>query len=140
MDNSMPRYSKQEFARRGDEIYEQSVRSHLKKSDEGKLTVIDIETGDYEIDADELIAHDRLLSRKPDAQVWVTQVGSRYARRFGVEKMDAEQLQSGSSDKFWRFIEQRRGQKTISRAELEKKLGEKKPRSGNNNNKVRQRC
>jgi len=84
MESLRPRYTKQEFARRGDEIYERSVRTHLKKTDEGKFAVIDIETDDYEIDADELLAHDRLLSRKPHAQVWVTQVGSRYARRFGA--------------------------------------------------------
>lgn len=37
----------------------------------------------------------------------------------GVEGMDEEQLQLGSSDKFWAFIEERRKQKTISRAEME---------------------
>jgi hypothetical protein len=78
-----PRYSKEEFAQRGDEIYEREVRPHIKKDDDGKFVVIDIETGDYEIDDDELVAYDRLTSRKPEAQVWVMQVGSRYARRFG---------------------------------------------------------
>ncbi|MFQ5760440.1 MAG: hypothetical protein ACE5HM_05640 [Acidiferrobacterales bacterium] len=78
-----PRYSKEEFARRGDKVYERDVRPHVTQSDEGKFVVIDIETGDYEIDVDEVTAHDRLLARHPEAQVWVTQVGSRYARRFG---------------------------------------------------------
>jgi hypothetical protein len=36
--------------------------------------------------------------------------------------MDEEQLQLGSSDKFWTLIEKRRRQRTIGRAELEKKL------------------
>ncbi len=78
-----PRYSKEEFARRGDEIYNRVVRPLLKKEDERKFVVIDIETEAFEIDSDELAASDRLLSRYPNAQVWVTQVGSRYARRFG---------------------------------------------------------
>lgn len=78
-----PRYSKEEFARRGDEIYEKSIRQHLKKNDAGKFIVIDIETGAYEIDADEIAASDRLLARVPDAQVWLRRVGSRYAHRFG---------------------------------------------------------
>jgi hypothetical protein len=78
-----PRYSKEEFARRGDEIYERNVRPQIKKSDDGKFVVIDIDTGDFEIDADELAASDRLLARKFGAQMWVTRVGSRYARRFG---------------------------------------------------------
>jgi len=83
MEILIPRYSKEEFARRGDEIYERNVRPQIKKSDNGKFVVIDIETGDFEIDTDELAASDRLLARKADAQMWVTRVGSRYARRFG---------------------------------------------------------
>ncbi len=81
-----PRYSKEEFARRGDEIYSQHVRPLLKKDDESKFVVIDIESGAFEIDADELNASDRLLARVPNAQVWVTQIGSRYARRFGAHQ------------------------------------------------------
>lgn len=78
-----PRYSKEEFARRGDEIYEREVLPHLSPEDEGKYALIDIETGDYEVDRDEIAASDRLFARRPDAQVWFRQVGSRYARRFG---------------------------------------------------------
>jgi hypothetical protein len=81
---SQPRYSKEEFARRGDEIYERDLRPHVEAGNEGKFIVIDIETGAYEIDADELVASDRLLARHPDAQVWLRRVGSRYARRFGA--------------------------------------------------------
>lgn len=51
--------------------------------DEGKFVVIDIETGEYEIDADELAASDRLLASHPTAQVWLRRVGSDYVRRFG---------------------------------------------------------
>lgn len=40
----------------------------------------------------------------------------------GVEGLDREQLELGSSDRFWRLIEQRRNQKTISRAELERRI------------------
>ena len=74
---------REEVARRGDEIYEARVRPHLGPDDEGKFALIDIKSGDYELDPDEVAASDRLLSRHPDAQVWVLQVGSRYARRFG---------------------------------------------------------
>ncbi len=80
---SRPRYSKEEFARRGDEIYERDIRLLIEPENEGKFVVIDIETGDYEVDADELGASDRLLSRRPDAQMWMMRVGSRYTRRFG---------------------------------------------------------
>jgi hypothetical protein len=50
----------------------------LNGYDEGKFVVIDIDTGNFEIDVDELAASDRLLARNSDAQLWVTRVGSRY--------------------------------------------------------------
>jgi hypothetical protein len=78
-----PHYSKEEFARRGDAIYERDVRPAVGASHEGQFVVIDIETGAYEIDADEQAASDRLLARVPGAQVWLRRVGSPYARRFG---------------------------------------------------------
>lgn len=78
-----PRYSKEEFARRGDEIYDREVSPGVGPEDEGKFVVIDIETGAYEIDQDELAASDRLLARVLDAQIWTRRVGSRYARRIG---------------------------------------------------------
>jgi hypothetical protein len=79
-----PRYSKEEFARRGDEIYERVLRGSLESGNEGRFVAIDIETGDYEIDADELTASDRLLARVPNAQIWLRRIGSRYAHRFGL--------------------------------------------------------
>jgi len=45
---TQPRYSKEEFARRGDEIYERELRTILEKGNEGKFVAIDIETGAYE--------------------------------------------------------------------------------------------
>jgi len=55
-------------------------------------------------------------------RVVLTRNGKPVALVVGVEGMDEEQLQLGSSDKFWTLIEKRRKQSTISRAELEKKL------------------
>ena len=77
------RYSKEEFARRGDEVYQTQVRQHLKAEDNGKFAAIDIESGAYELAEDELEACDRLNARIPDAQVWLVRVGSRYLHRFG---------------------------------------------------------
>jgi hypothetical protein len=82
--NPQPRYSKEEFARRGDEIYERVLRGSLESGNDGRFVAIDIETGDYEIDVDELTASDRLLARVPNAQIWLRRIGSRYAHRFGL--------------------------------------------------------
>jgi hypothetical protein len=77
------RYSKEEFARRGDAIYEKEIRPHVNPEDEGKLVAIDIESGAYEIDEGELAAFDRLRARVPEAQIWLVRIGSRYVHRFG---------------------------------------------------------
>lgn len=52
----------------------------------------------------------------------ITRDGKPVALIVGVEGMDEEQLELGSSDKFWRLIEERRTQKTLRRAELEQRL------------------
>jgi hypothetical protein len=77
------RYSKDEFAHRGDAAYESTVRPRLKPDDEGRFVAIDIETSDFEIDDDELKACARLRARLPEAQIWMVRVGSRYVHRFG---------------------------------------------------------
>jgi len=77
------RYPKEEFARRGDEIYERVVKPHLKPSDKGKFVAIDIETEEFAVDEDEMEACDRLRARLPAAQTWMVRVGSRYVHRFG---------------------------------------------------------
>lgn len=77
------RYSKEEFARRGDAIYEKQVRPQLKPDDEGKFAAIDIESEEFAMDADELKACHKLRKRIPDAQIWMVRVGYRYVHRFG---------------------------------------------------------
>ena len=83
MPATQPRYSKEEFAQRGDATYEGEIRPLVEAGNEDKFVAIDIETGAYEIDADELAASDRLLARVPEAQIWLKRIGSRYVRRFG---------------------------------------------------------
>ena len=55
-------------------------------------------------------------------RVVVTRKGKPVALVVGVKGLDEEQLQLGSSEKFWTLIEARRRQKTIGRRELEKRL------------------
>jgi uncharacterized DUF497 family protein len=44
-----PRYSKKEFARRGDEIYKSQVRPQVEEGNYGKIVAINIETGAFEV-------------------------------------------------------------------------------------------
>ena len=78
-----PRYSKEEFAQRGDALYEAQIRSQVEEGNHGKIVAIDLETGAFEIDASEIAACDRLETSQPDAQIWIVRIGSRYVRRFG---------------------------------------------------------
>jgi hypothetical protein len=80
---AQPRYSKDEFAQRGDAIYERDVRPLVEPEHNGKFVVIDIDSGAYEVDAEELAASDRLYARYPNAQPWVRRVGRSYAWRLG---------------------------------------------------------
>jgi hypothetical protein len=90
MADTQRRYSKEEFARRGDAIYEKEVRPQLKSGDQGKFAAIDIETGAFAMDADELMACHKLRKRIPDAQIWMVRVGYPYVHRIGGgERRDA---------------------------------------------------
>lgn len=83
MPTRRPKYSKEEFARRGDVIYDRDIAPQVTPGQEGQFVAIDIETGDFEINPNEMTACDRLSERQPDAQIWLKRVGSRFVRHFG---------------------------------------------------------
>jgi hypothetical protein len=83
------RYSNEEFARLGEEIYERDIFPKLSTEDQGKTVAIEVETGDYEVDRDEIAAGERLRARHPDALFWFRRVGSRYFYRFGHHRSTA---------------------------------------------------
>ncbi len=62
MASTQRRYSNEEFARRGDAIYEKDILPKLTAKDAGKFLAIDIETGEYAMAADERKAGDQLLA------------------------------------------------------------------------------
>ena len=78
-----PRYSKEEFARRGNEIYERDIRPQVETDNTGRFVAIDIETGAWEMDPDDYNATERLLNRVLDAQIWLVRVGHRATYRIG---------------------------------------------------------
>ena len=82
-----PRYSKEEFARRGDEIYDSQVRPQVETDNYGKIVAIDIETGAFEVADTPIAATDRLYDRYPDAQPWVIRIGHRAVYRFGSRSL-----------------------------------------------------
>jgi len=82
-----PRYSKEEFARRGDEIYESQVRSQVEADNYGKIVAIDIETGAFEVANDTMTAARKLRERLSDSQTWVVRIGYRAVHRFGARSL-----------------------------------------------------
>jgi hypothetical protein len=82
-----PRYSKEEFARRGDEIYESQVRHQVEEGNHGKIVAIDIETGAFEVADDIVTASEHLLARLPDAQTWFIRIGYRAVYHFGARSL-----------------------------------------------------
>ena len=71
MQARFPRHSKEEFARRGGDIYERIVKPTLLSEDNGKLVAIDIETGEFAMDRRGYEAAEKLFARIPDAQIWL---------------------------------------------------------------------
>ena len=70
------RFSGEEIARRGEEIYAQSARSWVEtEANIGKILSIDIETGDYELGDDLVATSLRLRERHPGAAIWTKRVG-----------------------------------------------------------------
>ncbi|MEP6753984.1 MAG: hypothetical protein ABJA67_00670 [Chthonomonadales bacterium] len=64
-----------EIADRGRELYESKLRSLLEPLNSGKYIVIDIETGEYEMDVDGEVASARAREKRPN--------GIRYGMRIG---------------------------------------------------------
>ena len=78
-----PRYSNAEIADRGQALYERAIRDELEPSDRGKLLVLDIETGDYEIDTDDVAAVKRARSKRPEGAFYILRIGSPTVYRLG---------------------------------------------------------
>ena len=71
-----PRLNDTEIDRRGQEMYERYIRGKVETAQNiGKQIVIDVETGDYEIDRDGLAASRRLLVKHPDAALFGACIG-----------------------------------------------------------------
>ena len=76
-------YTSKEVASRGETIYRREIRDKVEPGHKGKLLVIDVETGEYEMNIDDLVATKRLLAKHPNAVVYGLQIGSPTAYRIG---------------------------------------------------------
>ncbi len=70
-----PRYSSDEITTRGEQIYETQLKNQLEPEHIGQFLVIDIETGEYDIDKDDVTVSLRASRKKPDGARFIMQVG-----------------------------------------------------------------
>ena len=88
-----------EIVRRGEEIFERVVAPQVASLDGHLFLLIDIESGDFEVDQREIAAATRLRARHPEGQFYFRRVGSPFARRFGyrvgAEKRERRLLAGG---------------------------------------------
>ena len=62
------------------------------------------------------------LEKSQRERVILTRNGKPIALLVSVEGLDAEQIELGSSDKFWKLMAERRAQFAMSREQLEEQL------------------
>jgi hypothetical protein len=73
-----------ELAALGRDIFDRQVRPTLQPKDDGKFVAIDVESGDFELDADDYSAVMRLRSRRPAADIWLMRAGFPTTYRIGA--------------------------------------------------------
>ena len=76
--------SLKEIAQRGWDIYLKEIRPQVIDQHRGKFLVVDVESGDYEVDEDELAASDRVRARHPDGHRYLIRIGYRAAYGAGA--------------------------------------------------------
>ncbi len=79
------------IAARGEEIYSHQLREKVESQHRGKFLTLDIETGAYEIDADEVASSMRLLEKHPEAVIYCLRIGFPAAHRIGFKISESTQ-------------------------------------------------
>ncbi len=81
--------SREEVARRAKQLYESVIREQVEVEENiGKMVIIDIETGDYEVDKTGLQASRNLSAKHPYARLFGICIGYNVAAAFGGGVME----------------------------------------------------
>jgi len=76
-------YTTEEVIRLGREIYEREVRAQVETSHDGEFVIVDVTTGAWEVDEDDVAASERVLPKNSEAVLYFARVGRRAAYRLG---------------------------------------------------------
>lgn len=83
-------YTENEIVQRGQTLYEQKIRVALDEaSNKGKMLVINVETGEWEMDADDVVAAKKAKARFGDAALFSMRIGHPAAYRLGGRTLAA---------------------------------------------------
>ena len=85
MSNGRP--TPQQIVERGREIYECRLRSQLEAGHLGEFVVINIESGDYEVGADDLLVSKLAKARFGDAPLFTMRIGHETAYRLSAARV-----------------------------------------------------
>ena len=76
---SADKYTVDEVCALAQKIYKEQIKHLVEPQENGKFVAIDIESGDYEIDEDDIAAEDRLEERRPSCPGHLFRIGSESA-------------------------------------------------------------
>ncbi len=76
--------SREEVAKRARQWYENGIRQQVEVEENiGKMALIDVESGDYEVDENGLKAAHKLSEKHPNARLFGIRIGYNVAVSFG---------------------------------------------------------
>ena len=78
------KFSKEIISSRGRAIYEEKLRTDIEADNIDKFLIIDIETGEYEIDSDDMAASDRAHRKHPNGAFYGMRIGRRSSGSIGA--------------------------------------------------------
>ncbi|MBC7856591.1 MAG: hypothetical protein IAF94_24445 [Pirellulaceae bacterium] len=74
--------SSEEIVARGTKIYDDSIRAKVEREHHGDFVIID-DSGDYDVDQEDIVASKRILERRPGATLFGLRAGFPTAYRLG---------------------------------------------------------
>ena len=73
---STTQYTPEEVKHKADRLYEQSIHYKVDTPENrGKILAVDVDSGDYEVDAEHLRAGKQLRQRRPDGTFFFYRIG-----------------------------------------------------------------
>jgi hypothetical protein len=82
MSTRFRKYSADQMGDMADEIYARLKPQVEHEENIGKMILIDVDSGEYEIDSNDIAAGDRLYARLPNPQLFGIRIGYRTAHSF----------------------------------------------------------